>query len=570
MPVKSRWQCAIPQCSFPTYVFTSPTHPLPKAPLYIDALSPTNHYLTTHSYRSTVVRIASGLISCGLFPGDRVLLYSGNNIYFPTVFTGIIAAGGIFTGANPTFTARELAYQLKDSEAEFLLVNVGSIDVGIEAAKMVGLDPEKVFVFDDGLYVDDEGGIVKWTTRERVKGVRHWSDIVMAGNDKFAWEELSTEEEVNRTAAINYSSGTTGVPKGVEITHRNFVANAQQNVHVRNQSQKPYVTPHWLCAIPMYHAYGQTYYATIAPVRKITTWILPKFDFHTFLSCVEQFKITNISGVPPIMVALAKHPEVAKYNLSSVVNLGCGAAPLSREISRAVEGRVSRGRGLKENINLKQGWGMTEATCSVMGFHPDDRDEDGSIGEVFPNCEGKIMDAETGTQELSVGEKGEIWVRGPNVMKGYYKNSKATRETITEDGWLKTGDIGYYNERKKWFIVDRKKELIKVKGNQVAPAELEGLLLENPGIADAAVIGIAYAEDERPRAYIVLKPGASLIPDDVKKWVSERASRHKWLTGGVVIVKDVPRNPSGKILKKVLRERAKTEVVDTADHRAKL
>lgn len=207
MTVKSRWQCTIPQCSFLTYVFTSPTHPLPKTPLYIDALSPTNHYLTTHSYRSTVVRIASGLISCGLLPGDRVLLYSGNNIYFPAVFTGIIAAGGVFTGANPTFTARELAYQLKDSEAKFLLVSVGSIDVGIEAAKMVGLDPEKVFVFDDGLYVDDDGGIVRWATRERVKGVKHWSDIVMAGNDKFAWEELITEEEANRTAAINYSSG---------------------------------------------------------------------------------------------------------------------------------------------------------------------------------------------------------------------------------------------------------------------------------------------------------------------------------------------------------------------------
>ncbi|KAI5849317.1 hypothetical protein DFP73DRAFT_288277 [Morchella snyderi] len=571
MTVKSRWQCTIPQCSFLTCVFTSPTHPLPKTPLYIDALSPTNHYLTTHSYRSTVVRIASGLISCGLLPGDRVLLSSGNNIYFPTVFTGIIAAGGVFTGANPTFTARELAYQLKDSEAKFLLVSVGSIDVGIEAAKMVGLDPEKVFVFDDGLYVDDDGGIVRWATRERVKGLRHWSDIVMAGNDKFAWEELITEEEANRTAAINYSSGTTGVPKGVEITHYNFTANAQQNVHIYNQSQMPdSPPPRWLCAIPMYHAYGQTYFVTIAPVRRIPTWILPKFDFNTFLSCVEQFKITNIGGVPPIMVALAKHPDVAKYNLSSVVNLGCGAAPLSREISRAVEERVSRGRGLKENINLKQGWGMTEATCSVMGFHPDDRDEDGSIGEVFPNCEAKVMDAETGTKELSVYEKGEIWVRGPNVMKGYYKNPKATREIITEDGWLKTGDIGYYNEQKKWYIVDRKKELIKVKGNQVAPAELEGLLLENSGIADAAVIGIAYAEDERPRAYIVPKPGASLTADDVKKWVSERASRHKWLTGGVVLVKEVPRNPSGKILKRVLRDRAKTEVVDTADHRAKL
>lgn len=177
-----------------------------------------------------------------------------------------------------------------------------------------------------------------------------------------------------------------------------------------------------------------------------------------------------------------------------------------------------------------------------MSFHPEDRDETGSIGELNPNCEGMVVDPIDGVTELPVGVKGEIWIRAPNVMRGYYKNPKATAETLTHDGWLRTGDIGYYNNEGKWFIIDRKKELIKVKGNQVAPAELEGVLLEHPGIADAAVIGIPFAEDERPRAYVVVRPGAIITAEDVKDWVKARAIKYKWITGGVVFEKDIPRN----------------------------
>lgn len=207
MPIQSRWSCDIPKYSLLNFLFNTPTHPLSKDPLYIDGHNPDNHFLSTHAYRSLVLRIASGLIASGLQPGDRVLLFSGNNIFFPAIFTGSIAAGGIFTGANPGFTARELAQQLKDSGAKFLIANVLSIDVAIDAARVAGVSPRNVFAFDDGLYMDVDGNVVKWESKADVKGMRHWSDIVEAGTEEFAWDELKTDEGCGRTAAINYSSG---------------------------------------------------------------------------------------------------------------------------------------------------------------------------------------------------------------------------------------------------------------------------------------------------------------------------------------------------------------------------
>lgn len=207
MPIKSRWSCDIPKCSLITYLFNSPTETLSKVPLYIDGNNPDNHFVSTHAYRALSLRIASGLIANGLQPGDRVLLFSGNNIFFPAVFAGSIAAGGIFTGANPGFTSRELAQQLKDSGAKFLIANTLSIDVAIDAAQDAGVDMRNVFAFDDGLYMDGDGNVLKWESKADVKGMRHWSDIVEAGTDKFVWDELKTDEGYNRTATINYSSG---------------------------------------------------------------------------------------------------------------------------------------------------------------------------------------------------------------------------------------------------------------------------------------------------------------------------------------------------------------------------
>lgn len=287
----------------------------------------------------------------------------------------------------------------------------------------------------------------------------------------------------------------------------------------------------------MYHAYGQAAFAVISPKRRTPVYILPKFDFVRMLECVQRYKVTSFTLVPPIAVALAKQPIVKNYDLSSIEAVGCGAAPLSATVSKALEDLWPQGK-----INVKQGWGMTETTCSAMGWDPNVHSDSFGVGGLNANCEAMIMD-DDGKSEVQDGEPGELWVRGPNIMKGYWRNEKATKETFTSDGWLKTGDICYRDKEGVYFIVDRRKELIKVKGLQVAPAELEALLLENDKIADCGVVGVTISGEEYPRAYVALKPGMKMKEIEVAEFVKPRVSRHKWLTGGVVIVDAIPKNP---------------------------
>ncbi|GLA34263.1 hypothetical protein AnigIFM63309_005686 [Aspergillus niger] len=553
MPFKSRWQIDIPNTHLASALLTSPTHPLSKTHrCFSEAARPDTHYFTPHVFRLWCQRFAAGLRKHGLQPGDRLLLYSGNDLFFPVVFLGTIMAGGIFTGANPSYVARELAYQLQDSGATYLICAEGSLDTGIEAAGLAGLNRDRVFVFSNAIY-DGQGGAVK--------GCRYWGDLIASEDEGsgFAWDDLSSAELADRTLALNYSSGTTGRPKGVEITHKNYVANLRQFNHLSylNPDWKDKQTrTRWLCFLPMYHAMAQNIFIASALSRDIPVYIMPKFDFLKVLEYTEKFRISDLILVPPVAVALAKHPAArsGQYDLSSVESVSCGAAPLGREVCVEVEALWEPGR-----INVKQGWGMTEATCSMMGWDPNEISESASVGEPNPNCEAKIM-ADDGVTELGRNQRGELWVRGQNVMKGYWRNPQATRETKTADGWLKTGDIAYVDDSNKFHIVDRKKELIKVKGNQVAPAELEALLLEHPGVADAAVIGVPRNDDESPRAYIVLKSGQTATEKDIVAFMDGKVSAIKRLTGGVVFLDAIPKNPSGKILRKALRDRAKEEM----------
>jgi 4-coumarate--CoA ligase len=244
MPWKSRWTVEIPQVSLPTYVFGTPSATLPETPLLLDAEKPDRYHLSASDLRQWCKQIAAGLQKAGLKPGDRVLLFSGNTIFFPVVFLGTIMAGGVFSGANPTYVARELAYQLQDSGAKFLICAEASLDTGIEAADAAGLSHDKVFVFDSGYATFDNTG--------KGRGdVRHWSKLLAseAESRNFAWEELSSEEELNRTICLNYSSGTTGVPKGVMITHKNYVSNNEGVVRVAKSSGE--YEKKWLCMLPM-------------------------------------------------------------------------------------------------------------------------------------------------------------------------------------------------------------------------------------------------------------------------------------------------------------------------------
>ncbi|KAF6826735.1 4-coumarate- ligase [Colletotrichum plurivorum] len=568
MPIKSRWTEPIPSCSLQKWIFGSSFEPLSDRKAFYDADRPDTHYLTFSDYRLVAKQIAIGLKAAGLKPGDRVLLFSGNSLFFPVLFIGVLMAGGVFTGANPGFVSRELAHQLKDSGATFMVAAEGSIDVALEAAKQVQMPARNVFVFDTTIPGSSQ------PEKPARGGARHWTELIAPKTqaEKFDWVEPADPRTT--TCCLNYSSGTTGVPKGVEISHYSYVANGAGVVKVsalEPDHEASVARSVGLCFLPLYHVYAQTYFVANFAKQGIPVYIMPSFDFVKMLTHIQRYRVTQLVSVPPILVALTKHPITAKFDLSSLETVGSGAAPLPADVARQTERILN-----KPDLIVRQGWGMTEVTCTAMTWDPSRLERSASVGELMPNYMAKLID-ESG-KEITEGKvPGELLVTGPTVMRGYWRNPKATEETIVTDSegnrWLRTGDIAYIDEYKTgglFFIVDRKKELIKVKGNQVAPAELEALLLERPDIADAAVIGVTIKGEEYPRAYVVRSPGTNASAEEIAKWLEERVSKHKRLRGGVAFVEAIPKNPSGKILRKILREQAKKEVGDQEPAASKL
>ena len=359
MPIKSRYPpIPIPECSIASLVFSSPTHPLPnEKPILIDT-EDNSISLTLFTYRLWSQRLAAGLTKHGFQKGDRLLLFSGNEVFFPVVIMGVIMAGGIFTGVNPSYVARELAHQLDNSGASYMLTAPASLQAALEAASQVGFPKSKVFVFDGR----PEPSALQL-------GCKHWSSLLASKNEgkKFEWDACTGPGECDQTVVLNYSSGTTGLSKGVEITHQNYVSNCVQQEFTflqwdNNRTQDEVDSDIYLCSLPLFHAYGQTHFAVTAPMRGATTYVMPKFDFIRMLEVIEKYRITNITAVPPIVVAMAKHPDVieGKWDLSSVRAVGSGAAPLGREacqkLEKIWEGTKEPGR----EVNVKQGWGMTE------------------------------------------------------------------------------------------------------------------------------------------------------------------------------------------------------------------
>ncbi|KAJ6006669.1 hypothetical protein N7451_004613 [Penicillium sp. IBT 35674x] len=559
MVFTSRWQTSVPDTHLATLLFKSPSHPLSKTNrCFIDVDQPDTLYLTTHEFRLWSQRVAAGLRKSGVKTGDRVLVFSGNSIAFPVLYMGILMAGATFTSANPAYIARELGYQVKDSGAVIVLCAEASIETAIAGVKLAGLSPNRVFVINEALFHQARGSCLEdYHTDFRSVGCRYWGELVAEEGEgnRFYWDELSTPSLSSRTLALNYSSGTTGIPKGVEVSHKNVVANILQFNYLAqlDPGYKEKVSrSRWLCPLPMYHAMGQNMFIGIAITRGISVHLMTKYDFVKFLRAIERFRITDLTLVPPIVIRMAKDPQTRQHDLSSIETIFCGAAPLGKEACSEAEALWPDGK-----VNIKQGWGMTETTSIVTAWHPLERSKDATVGELVPNCEARVV-AEDGVTELGRNQPGELWVRGLNVMKGYWGNKAATEECLTSAGWLKTGDVAYIDDNNKWCIVDRKKELIKVKGNQVAPAELEGLLIEHPAVADVAVIGIPHGNDEQPRAYVVLRAGKNPTPEEVADFVNSRVSRIKRVTGGVVFIDSIPKNPSGKILRKVLRDMEKS------------
>ncbi|KAJ0307073.1 hypothetical protein COL5a_003233 [Colletotrichum fioriniae] len=562
MPIESRWSEPIPNCSLQTWIFGSSKAPLSDRKAFYDADRPDTHFLTFSDYRLVAKQIALGLQAAGLKPGERVLLFSGNNLFFPVVFLGVLMAGGIFTGANPTFVPRELAYQLKDSGATFMVAAEGSLDTALEAAKEVSMPASNVFVFDTTVPGSSA------PEKPARGGARHWTELIAPRAQAETFEWVEPADARTTTCCLNYSSGTTGVPKGVEISHYSYVANGTGVVKVaalEPDHEASVARSVGLCFLPLYHAYAQTYFVANFAKQGIPVYIMTGFDFVKMLTYIQKYRVTQLVSVPPILVALTKHPITAKFDLSSLETVGSGAAPLAADVARQTE-RILK----KQDLIVRQGWGMTEVTCTAMTWDPNRLIRSASVGELMPNCQGKLVDPETGKEVTEAKVPGELLITGPTVMRGYWRNPKATNETIVTDAqgnrWLRTGDIAYieeYNTGGLFHIVDRMKELIKVKGNQVAPAELEALLLERQDVADVAVIGVTIDGEELPRAYIVRSADTNASGEEIAEWLAGRVAKHKRLKGGVSFTDVIPKNPSGKILRKILREKAKKEVRDS-------
>ncbi|MGA5548528.1 4-coumarate--CoA ligase family protein [Streptomyces pseudogriseolus] len=467
-------------------------------------------------------RVAAGLAEAGVRKGDVLALHSPNTIAFPTAFYAATRAGASVTTVHPLATPEEFAKQLRDCAARWIVTVSPLLDSARRAAELAG-GVEEIFVCDSASGHRSLIDMLACTAPEPAVGIDPAEDV----------------------AALPYSSGTTGIPKGVMLTHRQIATNLAQ--------LQPAITAgpgdRVLAVLPFFHIYGLTALMN-APLRHgATVVVLPRFDLEQFLAAIQNHRITALYVAPPIVLALAKHPLVAEYDLSSLKYVISAAAPLDAHLAAACARRL----GLPP---VGQAYGMTELSPGTHVVPLDLMEEapPGTVGKLIAGTEMRIVSLDDPGKDLGTGESGEILIRGPQVMKGYLGRPDATAAMIDEDGWLHTGDVGHVDDDGWLFVVDRVKELIKYKGFQVAPAELEALLLTHPGVADAAVIGV-YNEDgnEVPHAFVVRHLAApELTEGEVMLHVAERVAPYKRVRH-VTFIDGVPRAASGKILRRELR-----------------
>ncbi|MER5709943.1 4-coumarate--CoA ligase family protein [Streptomyces sp. NPDC002122] len=471
--------------------------------------------------------VAAGLAEAGVRKGDVLALHSPNTVLFPIAFYAATRAGASVTTVHPLATPEEFAKQLRDASARWIVTVSPLLPAARAAAELAG-GIEEIFVCDQAPAGD---------------GVRSLQAF-LAATGPVPDHPIDPDEDI---AALPYSSGTTGVPKGVMLTHTSIATNLAQLSPLVPMGPGDRI----LAVLPFFHIYGLTALMN-APLRQgATVVVLPRFDLDTFLGAIQKHRINGLYVAPPIVLALAKHPAVADYDLSSLEYIVSSAAPLDAALAEACSARL----GLPP---VRQAYGMTELS---PGTHVTPLDVEnpppGTVGKLLPSTELRILSLDDPSKEAAPGEAGEVAIRGPQVMKGYLGRPDATAAMIDGEGWVHTGDIGRVDEDGWLFVVDRVKELIKYKGFQVAPAELEALLLTHAGIADAAVIGVTDAEGtEIPKAFVVRQPAApGLTAEDVVAYVAERVAPYKKVRS-VEFVGSIPRAVSGKILRRELRDRA--------------
>jgi acyl-CoA synthetase (AMP-forming)/AMP-acid ligase II len=467
----------------------------------------TGRTLTYRQLADGAEHVAAGLAHAGLKPGQPLALALPNSIDFALAFFGALRAGAWVVPINPIYTAAEMEHQIHDSGARFL------VTVPERAAELA---PAVDSVFEIG---------------------GRWNELL-----ECAEAPPEVHSSPGDLAMLPYSSGTTGKPKGVMLTHDNVLANVHQFIAATGIEHQDVLVN----VFPLYHVAGLNCILNSHLAVGATVVLMRRFDLEGWLALIEQYRGTAILIPPPVVLAIVKSPAWDRFRLDSLQGALCGAAPLGADLQKAFEDRTG--------LVLRQAWGMTEAAATVAAdVNHRVRRKHGSCGYLSPSIEARVVDVAT-LQERGPDETGEIWLRGPNIMQGYWKQPAATADTLVSDGWMRTGDIGYLDSDGCIFLVDRLKELIKYNAQQVAPAELEDIVQSHPDVLDAAVIGAPdEAAGEIPMAFVVRRDGAHLDAAELMSFVAARVAPHKKIRA-VEFVDEIPKSPAGKILRRVLKE----------------
>lgn len=538
-------------------VFSNPFHTPLSRPLYIDALSGDQY-----TYGDVIQRtraLANGLQSeFGLKADDVVALFSPNTIEYPIACHAVIGLQAIVAPTSAALTAPELQAQLRTSRARFIIAHSSLLSTAETAAK--GTAVEKVIVLDGHSPTPGQ------PTCQQLASTYPPTEL----------RAIPAHEAASRIAFICFSSGTSGPAKGVITTHRNITSNLQQWRAQLLDSGSPSQQINRTAAIaflPFSHIYGLNLYMCQCLMWGTPVVILPRFDLELYMSCIQKYKPQELALVPPIALMLVKDDRIKNYDLRSVKRILSAAAPLTIELASALEARFRDVYGTE--VFCTQSWGLTETSPMATGIPNDRMDKRGAgVGCIVRNMEFRFVDPEmmldVETAKDGSSASGEIWCRGPNVTTGYYNNLEATRAAFhvdEQDGtsWFRTGDIGFIDAEGYITIQDRIKEMIKYKGLQVIPSELEGKLVDHPDVVDAAVVGV-WVDDkatELPTAFVTLRKGIAgkdigNVIEGIQRWLNGKVASHKQLRGGVHVVESIPKSPSGKILRRELKQRLKT------------
>ncbi|CAL8133769.1 unnamed protein product [Prunus armeniaca] len=485
-------------------------------------------------------RVASGLNKLGVQQGDVIMLLLPNSPEYVFAFLGASFRGAMTTAANPFFTPAEILKQAKASKAKLIITlacyydKVKDLSSSSSSAGQGDVHDIKLMCVDSP---PDPSCL-------------HFSELLQADENDMPEVDI----DPNDVVALPYSSGTTGLPKGVMLTHKGLVTSVAQQVDGENPNLYYSSDDVVLCVLPLFHIYSLNSVLLCGLRAGAAILMMNKFEIVSLLGLIEKHKVSIAPIVPPIVLAIAKFPDLDKYDLSSIRVLKCGGAPLGKELEDTVRAKFP-------NVTLGQGYGMTEAgpvlTMSLAFAKQPFEVKPGGCGTVVRNARLKIVDPETGAS-LPRNQPGEICIRGDQIMKGYLNDPESTRATIDKEGWLHTGDIGFVDDDEELFIVDRLKELIKYKGFQVAPAELEALLVTHPSVSDAAVVPMKdEAAGEVPVAFVVKSKNAQITEDEIKQFISKQVVFYKRLNR-VFFIEAIPKSPSGKILRKDLRAKLAT------------